>query len=112
MIDIQKGAQIIIDLHLTMNPWLSRDIIKNLLKRQRHKKKVALSNRSEIITVLSIDEEKDSLMNNNIPKDVGRPKGTTYLAQVGRREKFEDMKNAIVDDWVDKSKSKGMKMKD
>ena len=51
-------------------------------------------------------------MDNNVLKDVGRPKGTTYLAQDERREKIEDMKNDIVDGWVDKLKSKAMKMKD
>ena len=89
-------------------------MIKNLLKQQIHKKNVAVSNRSEIIAThpLSTDEEKDSLMDNNVLKDVGRPKGTTYLAQDERREKIEDMKNDIVDGWVDKLKSKAMKMKD
>ena len=86
-------------------------MLKKILKQQRHKK-VAFTNCSEIIIpprLLSTDGEKDSLKNNNVPKYVGRPKGTSYLAQVERREKFENMKNAIVDDWVDKSKSKTMK---
>ena len=94
-----KGAlKEMIDLQLALHgSWLTADMIKGYLKRRRQKKEAMLK--------ATISPPLQQEHNYSV---AGRPVGTTKLELQERHNKFEEMKNVIVQGWADVSKKPEM----
>ena len=116
-----KGAlKKMIDTSLVLNPWLTRDMIKNLLKKRKAKRNAATT-AINFLEPFVIKENRFSAPNvvNTLPSRLEaikhlqcRLKGTSHLRQHERKLKFEGMKDFIVLGWVDKAKRPNMKLQE
>ena len=104
-----KGAvKKILNANIGLNPWLTRDMIKNLSKKRKTKKKALIVNMINVSLPIEVPptivtlEIATTLEPINLSP--GRPTGTTDIALMECEVKFELMKDEIVLGWVDKSK--------
>ena len=122
-----KGAlKKIIDTNIALHPWLTLGMIKNLSQKRRAKKKIAedlclAENNVELITcprnivesnlTRHVDVNSSAALE-SIECSPGRPKGTTDIALLERKFKFEQMKYDIVLGWVNKTKRPSMELQE